>query len=222
MNKAVEAALSRLREETSTNPAAELRPALNTVSQRIDHLLDALPDGSAPREEILARLNQEKARKAEIAAQLDQVDRLEAVASAGTGRLQRDLRERVADVKALLGRHTPQARQKLRKLLNGKIEMEPVADGRRRGYRFRGALTIERLLTGEGFEELARSWWPQREAPVGLFPFCAFGSSRWRGVSQQIRSRGSRSTPLIRTRVRLRPAPARSACPSRGTWTSRW
>jgi hypothetical protein len=63
--------------------------------------------------------------------------------------LKRTLRERVGDVIGLLERQTPQARQMLRKLLADKIELEPVGEGRERGYRFRGALTIEKLIAGE-------------------------------------------------------------------------
>jgi hypothetical protein len=55
-------------------------------------------------------------------------------------------------VTALLGRHTVQARQMLRKILADKIEMQPVGSRRQRGYRFRGALTIERLIGGEAFQ----------------------------------------------------------------------
>jgi hypothetical protein len=53
---------------------------------------------------------------------------------------------------ALLGNHTAQARQMLRKLLAGKIELQPVGRGRERGYRFRGALCIERLISGEALQ----------------------------------------------------------------------
>ena len=52
-------------------------------------------------------------------------------------------------MKALLGRHVPQARQMLRKLLADKIELEPVGQGRERGYKFRGALTVDRLIAGD-------------------------------------------------------------------------
>ena len=45
----------------------------------------------------------------------------------------------------LLCAQTPQARQMLKKLLAGKIELEPVGSGRQRGYKFRAVLTIEQL-----------------------------------------------------------------------------
>jgi hypothetical protein len=48
----------------------------------------------------------------------------------------------------------------LRKLLAGKIEMTPLHD-QQRGYRFRGALALDRLIEGEA-RQLVPSWWPQR------------------------------------------------------------
>src|SRR4029453_9647593 len=36
-----------------------------------------------------------------------------------------------------------------RKVLADKIELEPVGSGRQRGYKFRGALSLEKLIAGE-------------------------------------------------------------------------
>jgi hypothetical protein len=66
-------------------------------------------------------------------------------------------------VTALLGRHTVQARQMLRKLLVNKIELEPVGRGRERGYRFRGALWIG-VSSVVRRSKLACLWWPQRDS----------------------------------------------------------
>src|SRR5262249_28995781 len=74
------------------------------------------------------------------------------VMSLDTARLERTFRERVSDVTGLLGRHTAQARQMLRKILADKIELEPVGSGRQRGYRFRGALALDRLIGGEALQ----------------------------------------------------------------------
>ena len=73
-------------------------------------------------------------------------------------------------MKALLGRHTAQARQVLRKLLTGKTEMEPVAKDGRRGYRFRGNLTLERLLSGGAMETTRLTV----VAPTGNAPVASF------------------------------------------------
>jgi ABC-type transporter Mla subunit MlaD len=122
---------------------------LETVQQKLDRLVDALADGSMPAEEIKVRLNAEKTRKTRLATELEQLDQVARVTSVDTDQLKQELRTRVNDVSALLGRRTPQARQMLRKLLTDKIELEPVGEGRDRGYRFRGALTVDKLIGGD-------------------------------------------------------------------------
>jgi Arc/MetJ family transcription regulator len=166
----------------------QIERELELADRRIDRLLDALAEGSAPKDEVVGRLNVEKAKKTELAAELDRLARLAALSSAQTDQLQEELRSRVADVRALLDRHTPQARQMLRKLLVDKLEIEPVADGACRGYRFKGELTIERLLSGEALE-LVSSWWPQREAPARLF-------MRWSCRSMPLLCRPERDSPV--------------------------
>ena len=91
-------------------------------------------------------------RKTALQAELTKLEQLAGIASLDTARLKRTLREKVSDVITLLGNHTAQARQMLRKLLTGKIQLEPVGRGRERGYRFRGALCIERLIDGEALQ----------------------------------------------------------------------
>ena len=59
------------------------------------------------------------------------------------------LRARINDVAGLLSRQTVQARRMLRKILADKIELDPVGPGRQRGYKFRGALSLEKLIAGE-------------------------------------------------------------------------
>jgi len=50
-------------------------------------------------------------------------------------------------------------------ILAGKIEMTPLHD-QQRGYRFQGALALDRLIEGEA-RQLVPSWWPQRDLPPG-------------------------------------------------------
>ena len=69
--------------------------------------------------------------------------------SLDAARLRKTLEERVSDVAGLLGRHTAQGRQMLRAILADKIQLEPVGSGRQHGYRFRGALAIDRLIGSE-------------------------------------------------------------------------
>ena len=122
------------------------------VQRKLGRLVDALADGSLPTDEIKDRLGAEKARKTALQAEMTKPGQLSEIANQDTEHLKRNLREKVSDVTALLCNHTAQARQMLRKLLTGKIELEPVGQGRERGYRFRGVLCIERLIGGEALQ----------------------------------------------------------------------
>ena len=119
------------------------------IQLRIERLLDALADGSLPRDEVAGRLNTEKSRKDTLTAERDRLTRVLRATDVDAARIKAELLVKVQDVKALLGRHIPQARQMLRKLLADKIELEPVGQGRERGYKFRGALTVDRLIAGD-------------------------------------------------------------------------
>ena len=52
---------------------AELDSELAAVQGRIERLLDALADGSIPRDEIAARLNSEKTRKDALVSERDRL-----------------------------------------------------------------------------------------------------------------------------------------------------
>jgi hypothetical protein len=67
----------------------------------------------------------------------------------------------VADTKALLGQHVPQARQMLRKLLVDKLAFTPVEEKGQKGYRFAGAVNFGRLLAGDALP-------PTVVAPTGF------------------------------------------------------
>ena len=154
LERAVEKALAKLSYARSHHASrrTQVERELEDVQRKLDQLVDALADGSLPADEIKGRLGAEKARKTALQAELTKLERLGGIANLDIGHLKSTLRERVSDVTALLGRHTAQARQMLRKLLTGKIELEPVGQGRARGYRFRGALCIECLVGGEALQ----------------------------------------------------------------------
>lgn len=155
LDAAVDKALAKLRagQQDHLDRRTQIERELSLITGRMDRAMDALLNGG-PKDELIARLNDEKSRKQALTEEVSKLGHLTSVVSIDAPQLKRDLRTRVADVKALLGRHTPQARQMLRKLLVGKIAMEPVAAARQRGYRVRGALAIGRLLTGEAFEPI--------------------------------------------------------------------
>jgi hypothetical protein len=150
-----------------TSRRRQLQEQLEDIEARLGRLLDALADGLLVGDEIKVRLAAEKARKEKLVAELERLDHLAVVASLDPKELERDLKARVADVTAVLGRHTIQARQMLRKILADKIELEPVGSGRRRSYKFRGALTLQKLIGGEAFALLAENT-PDCGGPNGI------------------------------------------------------
>ncbi len=151
LDRAVDKALTRLRTglEKHLDRRTQVERELSLLVTKMDRLMDALAEGTAPKDEIITRLNEEKQRKTVLAAELTKLSELAGIESLDETKLKRELEERVTDVKALLAQNTTQARQMLRKLLAGsKIEMEGFGEGRERGYTFRGELSIGKLITG--------------------------------------------------------------------------
>ena len=151
LDRAVDKALARLRagKEQHIDRKTQIDRELSLIESKMNRLLDALAEGGAPRDEVVSRMNVEKKRKTSLLDELAGLSQVRMVSAHDANALKRQLRERVSDVKSLLRQNTVQARQMLRKLLAGKLAMEPVADANGRGYRFRGELSLGRLLTGE-------------------------------------------------------------------------
>ena len=151
LSLAVEKALAKLAHARSHHATrkAQVERELSEAQRKLDRLVDALADGSLPVDEIKARLGAEKARKTTLQAELEKLNQLARLTSIDTAQLKRQLQSGVSGRTALLGRQTVQARQMLRKLLADKIELEPMGSERQRGYRFRGLLTVEKLISGE-------------------------------------------------------------------------
>jgi site-specific DNA recombinase len=173
VHRAVDLAFEQLQSEKAPDEArrSQLELELATVEQRIQRGLDALLDGIGAPEELQARLREEKARKQALTEELEHLRGRQVVVSLDTARLKRDLAQRVKEMVALLSRHTVQARQALRRLLVDKIDMEPVVQGGRRGYRLSGRLTFGRLFQGEAVQ-LVQAGGNSRSvvAPTGFEP----------------------------------------------------
>jgi hypothetical protein len=151
LGAAVDRACTRLTADVGKHRAQLMgvERELTGIQLRIERLLDALGDGSLPRDEVAGRLNAEKSRKDTLTAERGRLTSVLRATDIDAARIKAELLVKIQDVKALLGRHIPQARQMLRKLLADKIELEPVGHGRERGYKFRGALTVDRLIAGD-------------------------------------------------------------------------
>jgi len=112
--------------------------------------MEALLSGGSL-ETVVSQIKAEEERKRALTTEVERLASAERIRALDASQIKRDLAARVQDVKALLGRHTPQARQTLRTLLEGKVVMEPVVEATRRGYRLSGRLNIGRLLRDEVF-----------------------------------------------------------------------
>jgi hypothetical protein len=62
--------------------------------------------------------------------------------------LSEELKRRVADIRGLLIRHVPQARQMIRKLVP-QLDCTPFREGDEKGYRFSGDGCYGQMLSGE-------------------------------------------------------------------------
>lgn len=122
---------------------------------------------------VVQKLKTEEERKKALQAEMDSLNDARRAATLDAADIRRDLAERLQDVQALLGRHTPLARQMLRKLLDGKITAEPLVEESRRGFRLAGRLNVGHLRQREVFTMFerdnvpplvtAKRWWPQRD-----------------------------------------------------------
>jgi hypothetical protein len=145
--EAVDAAVSEL---TAFHADAQARREsisreLDAITTRERRLVDALVDGDVSAGPIRDRLRTALARRDALTAELSALVGSERI---DTDVLVEDLKARAADARALLGRSIPQARQMIRRLLDGRLVCEPIDDGAGRGYAFTALGTYRQLLSG--------------------------------------------------------------------------
>lgn len=150
LTRAVDKALAKLREGTGGHDdrRAGIAREVSLIESRLGRLLEAIMKGG-PLDALIAQVKAEEQRKKVLAIKLDGLQAVANVRTLDSARLKRDLAERVAATKGLLTRNTAQARQILRKLLEGRMAVEPMAQGGKRGVRFTGKGTFGALFTGE-------------------------------------------------------------------------
>jgi site-specific DNA recombinase len=139
LEAAVQRALETLKsgqDERLTRERAVERE-LSLIEAHEDNLVDAIARGENM-EPLLARLRLEECRKKELIAELDSLTKPANIVDLDKARLKRNLLDRVADAKSLLRRHTTQARQILRKLLEKPLMCEVIEEGGKKGFRVTG------------------------------------------------------------------------------------
>ena len=154
-----------IRQITTAPEGAEVRgedlaKQLATVSLEISRLTEALVAGG----EITSLVAALKDRETRREALQDEIARLTTVAPPpNVAQLKRALRERLVDWREMLGRRAPQARQILKKLLDGPVVFQPVREGIRHGWSFVGFGKLSAVLPAGGFAKILAS-------PTGFEP----------------------------------------------------
>ena len=118
------------------------------IEARLRHLVEAVATGRAT-DAVYHELQKEEAAKKACLVQLDYLDGMTALAEQDGTRIARALAERVANVRGAIGRHVPQTRQLLRKLIPGRIPRASFDDARGRGYELTAVGSYDGLLSGK-------------------------------------------------------------------------
>ena len=122
LGEAVARALAEIRAGQTQFPDQRLAAerTLSLIEARLRHLVEAVATGRAT-DAVYHELQKEEAAKKACLVQLDYLDGMTALAEQDGTRIERALAGRVADVRGAIGRHVPQTRQLLRKLIPGRI-----------------------------------------------------------------------------------------------------
>ena len=140
MEEVVDKALTQLRsgKKEGVDRQGAIEKELSLLEIKVQRIIDAIADGQ-PHESLVARIKAEEDQKKALSRELEILQlQKRNVVYLDEAKVKQDLQKRVKDMKGVLGRHLPQARQALRKLLNGKIKCTPIMVGGSKGYQVAG------------------------------------------------------------------------------------
>jgi hypothetical protein len=170
VDTAIDKAVARLRagQERHLDRRTAIERELSLIEAQERRLVEAIKHGGQALDPLVNALKTEEARKRVLVSELETLGSVERASSLNLHRIKKSLRARLADTKALLSRHIPEAREMLRKLLVERLEFTPVEVNGRKGYRFTGAGSYGPLFDGEAFS-------PTVVAPTGFEPVFGHG-----------------------------------------------
>lgn len=113
------------------------------LQRGLERLIDAIATGAGSTT-ILTRIQEGERRLQQIERELKRC----APPQIDHEQIEAELRGALADWRGALRRHIPQARQMLRKVLVGKLVMQPVRVGRKGAFDFTGMASLGKLITG--------------------------------------------------------------------------
>ena len=144
----IEAALERALAQLASPIDVEgqrqtLQDKLRKVEADLTQLAEAVTEGGTLKT-LLTAIKEREKRRDRIEADLAGLERLSRIGDVDRQQLKADLRKRLDDWRGLLRRHVPQARQILRKLLDGRVTFTPKVDH----YEFVGKWSLGKLMSG--------------------------------------------------------------------------
>lgn len=147
----VEGTLARVKDRLQPTAGARdtrrsaVEQQLRQVEQEMERLTDAIAAGAGDVGPVLTALKARDTRRQMLKDELVSFTRKRS-SDLDEAKVEMVCRKRLADWRSLLRAHVSQARQILRKLLNGRIVFTP--DAEQRPYRFSAPGTLTRLLGG--------------------------------------------------------------------------
>ena len=144
----IEAALERALAQLASPIDVEgqrqtLQPQLRKVEADLAQLAEAVTEGGTLKT-LLTAIKEREKRRDRIEADLAGLDRLSRIGDVDRQQLKDDLSKRLDDWRGLLRHHVPQARQILRKLLDGRVTFTAKTDH----YEFVGKWSLGKLMSG--------------------------------------------------------------------------
>ena len=142
-------ALARLKPAANRAQARrlDLDRQLATVNRELERLTSALASGGNL-QTLVQAIREREAQRDTLMQEIAAVAGAERVGKMDWAALERQLKGKLDEWRELLGRHAPQARQVLKKLLSGPIMFTPHREPAAKYYSFKATVNIGKLLTG--------------------------------------------------------------------------
>ena len=149
VERAIALAIERLRTSPATDGARReaLEARISTLNSELSHLATAVAAGGDV-STLVAAIRVRENERAQHERELEALRRLGLTTSVDKVTLERDLRRRLGEWRALLRRHVPQARQIIKKLLAAPLRFTPVTENGARYYEFTAQIALGRVFSG--------------------------------------------------------------------------
>ncbi len=146
----IERALRLVAERQRQDPdhRGRLEGELKRVRSEPTNLLDLAAQGTAPTS-VLEEITKREARITLLQDEHSELEHTKQVLKLNDKRLRKEMRDRMARFSELMHDNVPRARQALRKLLNGPVNLTPMIKDGRKTYSFEGETTVGPLLPPE-------------------------------------------------------------------------